>query len=170
MVVESKPVTASLNVAVQLKTVVFVGLVAGTHENATVGDSRSTVQLRGKPVAVVALLPKVSVAPKVAERAADEVPNEFAPMELWIAIVQTKAVVWLDDVKLAKPSTKSDASKVEHVIGSLPVIVKVRAGLLVGVVLWPLPVRLGAVLSRVKVLATPVKVFPALSVAVAFTV
>lgn len=146
----ANPVTGLLNVTKQLKLVAFVGVVDGVHENAvTVGARRSTVQFIRKPLAVVALLPNVSVAPKLPDRAAEEVPVEVEPIVLARAIVHRLELVWVAETNVAAVSEKSEASSVEHVMFSLPLIVNDSAVLLVGVVLWPPPVRVGAVVSIV---------------------
>jgi hypothetical protein len=152
-VVESKPVTDSLNVTEQLKDVAFVVVPLGTPQEKALTDGawRSTTTDAGEPATAVWALPTVSATEKVVARVRLLVPVAPGPIDEVAGIVQ---VVVPDPVmgpiELMLPKVKSTPSVVEIVEQSrfsLPVSVNVRLVELVGLAVTAAKVRVGGVVS-----------------------
>src|SRR6266567_9296179 len=87
--VKDEMLIGSLNVAVKLMGEAFVGSACpAAWTRVIVGASRSTVQLSGKPLAVVAMLPVVSVAANPPDSATLVVPVKPEEMPVATTIVQ----------------------------------------------------------------------------------
>src|SRR6476469_6051894 len=96
----------------------FVGVVAGTHEKVTVGDSRSTVMLAGEPAVVVVVLPARSETLKVPPAVSEVDPDEPAPTVLVTGIVQTFVPLPVMVPIVPLPTVKSSPLVAEIVVQS----------------------------------------------------